>query len=90
MEKFSQKTCILMAVPKIAQTVGLAQRAFDLAHQYSKKRKQFDKPIASFQAIQHKFVDMHVKIENARNLVYRAAFKFNSGQRDHKAAAMAK
>lgn len=79
-----------MAVPKIAQTVGLAQRAFDLAHQYSKKRKQFDKPIASFQAIQHKFVDMHVKIENARNLVYRAAFKFNSGQRDHKAAAMAK
>jgi alkylation response protein AidB-like acyl-CoA dehydrogenase len=73
-----------------AQAVGLAQGAFDLAHQYAKKRKQFDKPIASFQAIQHKFVDMHLKIENARHLVRKAAFKFDQGQRDHKAAAMAK
>jgi alkylation response protein AidB-like acyl-CoA dehydrogenase len=73
-----------------AQAVGLAQGAFDLAYQYAKNRKQFDKPIASFQAMQHKFVDMHLKIENARNLVYKAAFKFDQGQRDHKAAAMAK
>ena len=42
-----------MGVPKIAQALGLAQRAFDLAHQYAKKRKQFDKPFASFQANQH-------------------------------------
>lgn len=73
-----------------AQAVGLAQGAFDLAYQYAKKRKQFDKPIASFQAMQHKFVDMHLKIENARHLAYKAAFKFDQGQRDHKAAAMAK
>jgi alkylation response protein AidB-like acyl-CoA dehydrogenase len=73
-----------------AQAVGLAQGAFDLAHQYAKERKQFGKSIASFQALQHKFVDMHIKIENARHLVRRAAFKFDQGQRDHKAAAMAK
>lgn len=73
-----------------AQAVGVAQGAFDLAYQYAKERKQFGKPIAAFQAIQHKFVDMYVKIENARHLVHKAAFKFDQGQRDHKAAAMAK
>jgi alkylation response protein AidB-like acyl-CoA dehydrogenase len=73
-----------------AQAVGLAQGAFDLAYQYAKERKQFGKAIGSFQAMQHKFVDMHLKIENARHLAYKAAFKFDQGQRDHKAAAMAK
>lgn len=73
-----------------AQAVGLAQGAFDLAHQYARKRKQFGRPIASFQAMQHKFVDMYLKIENARNLVYKAASRFDQGQRDHKAAALAK
>lgn len=73
-----------------AQAVGLAQGAFDMAYQYAKDRKQFGKPIACFQAMQHKFVDMYLKIENARNLVYKAAFKFDQGQRDHRAAALAK
>lgn len=73
-----------------AQAVGVAQGAFDLAYQYAKERKQFGKSIASFQAIQHKFVDMYVKIENARQLVYKAAFTFDQGKRDHKMAAMAK
>ena len=73
-----------------AQAVGVAQGAFDLAFQYAKARKQFGQPIARFQAIQHKFVEMYVKIENARNLVLKAAFKFDQGRRDHKAAAIAK
>ncbi|MDL2330017.1 acyl-CoA dehydrogenase family protein [Desulfosarcina sp. OttesenSCG-928-A07] len=73
-----------------AQAVGVAQGAFDLAYQYARERKQFGKPIAAFQAMQHKFVDMYVKIENARHLVHKAAFKFDQGQRDHRAAAMAK
>lgn len=73
-----------------AQAVGLAQGAFDMARSYAKERKQFKKPIASFQAMQHKFVDMHVKIENARNLVHKAAYGFDNGKPDHMAAAMAK
>jgi len=73
-----------------AQAVGIAQGAFDMAYKYAKERKQFKKPIASFQAIQHKFVDMLVKIENARNLVYKAAYKFDKGEKNHKTAAMAK
>jgi alkylation response protein AidB-like acyl-CoA dehydrogenase len=73
-----------------AQAVGVAQGAYDMAYQYAKERKQFGKPIACFQAMQHKFVDMYLKIENARNLVYKAAFKFDQGQRDHRAVALAK
>jgi alkylation response protein AidB-like acyl-CoA dehydrogenase len=73
-----------------AQAVGLAQGAFDLAHRYARERKQFGKPISSFQAMQHKFVEMYLKIENARNLVYKAAFMFDQGKRDHKASALAK
>jgi len=41
--------------------------AFDLAYKYAGKRKQFGRPIAGFQAMQHKFVDMYIKIENTRN-----------------------
>ncbi len=73
-----------------AQAVGLAQGAFDMAFAYAKKRKQFNKPIASFQAIQHKFVDMYLRISNARHLVYKAASDFDRGKRDHMGAAMAK
>ena len=61
-----------------------------MAYAYAKKRKQFNQAIASFQAIQHKFVDMYIKIENARNLVYKAAADFDHGRRDHMGAAMAK
>ena len=58
-----------------AQAVGVAQGAFDLAYQYAKERKQFGKPIACFQSMQHKFVEMYLKIENARHLVHKAAIQ---------------
>jgi alkylation response protein AidB-like acyl-CoA dehydrogenase len=73
-----------------AQAVGLAQGAFDRAYDYARKRSQFNRPICNFQVIQHKFVDMLVKIENARNLVYKAASEFDRGRPDHRTAAMAK
>lgn len=84
--KFFEESKIEIA----AQAVGVAQGAFDMALAYAKERKQFKRPIASFQAMQHKFVDMYVKISNARNLVYNAAFNFDNGKQNHKAAAMAK
>jgi len=56
-----------------AQSLGIAQAAFDEALKYSKERKQFGKPLAAFQAIQFKLADMATKIDAARLMVYRAA-----------------
>jgi alkylation response protein AidB-like acyl-CoA dehydrogenase len=52
-----------------AGALGLAQRSFDDALAYAKERKQFGKPIGSFQAIQHKFADMATDLAQARLLV---------------------
>jgi alkylation response protein AidB-like acyl-CoA dehydrogenase len=57
-----------------AQSVGIAQAAYDVALAYSKERQQFGKPIAKFQAIQHKLANMATEIEAARLLVHRAAW----------------
>ena len=49
-------------------TVGACQRIIDLTLDHLKQRQQFGVPIGSFQALQHKAVDMHVAIERARAL----------------------
>lgn len=56
-----------------AQALGIAQGAFDFAVDYCGERKQFGKPISSFQGMQFLFADMAMKIETARLAVYRAA-----------------
>jgi alkylation response protein AidB-like acyl-CoA dehydrogenase len=56
-----------------AQALGIAQGAFDYAVGYAKERKQFGKPIASFQGIEFMLADMAMKIEASRLLVYKAA-----------------
>jgi alkylation response protein AidB-like acyl-CoA dehydrogenase len=48
---------------------------------YSKERIQFDKPIGSFMAIQHKLVDMLTEVEGLQYLVYYAAWLLVSGQK---------
>jgi alkylation response protein AidB-like acyl-CoA dehydrogenase len=52
-----------------ATALGLAQRAFDDALAYAKERRQFGRPIGSFQATQHKFADMATALTQARLLV---------------------
>ncbi|NMA67827.1 MAG: acyl-CoA dehydrogenase, partial [Desulfitobacterium sp.] len=56
-----------------AQAVGIAQGALDYALGYAKERKQFGKPISSFQGIQFMLADMATQIECARQLVYKSA-----------------
>lgn len=73
-----------------AMAVGIAQGAFDKALAYSKERKQFGKSISSFQAIQFKLADMALKIELARNMVYKAAWLKDQGRPFSKEAAMCK
>src|SRR5579862_3886469 len=48
--------------------IGMAQGAYDAALKYSKQRKQFGRPISEFQSIQHKLVDMAMKLDTSRLL----------------------
>jgi len=73
-----------------AMGVGLAQGAFDLAFDYARERHQFGQPIAKFQAVQAKLVDVATEIEAARHLVYRAAWEKDLGRPFARTAAMAK
>lgn len=73
-----------------ALAVGIAQGAFEAAASYAKERKQFGKPIGSFQAIQGKLADMATEIEAARLLTLRAAALVDHGCRVTREASMAK
>ena len=70
--------------------VGMARGAYEASLAYSRERRQFGKPIASFQAIQWKLADMATEIDAARLLVYRAAQLKDRGRDVNMAAAMAK
>jgi alkylation response protein AidB-like acyl-CoA dehydrogenase len=73
-----------------AQSLGIAQRAFDLAVAYSKERVAFGRPISSKQAIQWMIADMGTRIEAARLLTYKAAYLKDQGQRASRECSMAK
>jgi alkylation response protein AidB-like acyl-CoA dehydrogenase len=71
--------------------VGACQRIIDLVIEHVKQRQQFGVAIGSFQAVQHKTVDMHVATERARALAYFAALTISADDpRRRLAAAMAK
>ena len=63
-------------------SVGAAQGALNAAQQYMQDRKQFGKPIASFQALQFKLADMATELVAARQMVRLAAAKLDAGARD--------
>jgi alkylation response protein AidB-like acyl-CoA dehydrogenase len=73
-----------------AQALGIAQGAFEAAAAYARERKQFDQPIAAFQAVQFMLADMATRIEAARLLVYQAAHRASAGLSYGKESAMAK
>jgi alkylation response protein AidB-like acyl-CoA dehydrogenase len=74
-----------------AQGLGLAQGATDYAASYAKERRQFGKPIASFQGIQFKLADMETRCAAARELLYKACAKVDRREPDMgKYSAMAK
>jgi alkylation response protein AidB-like acyl-CoA dehydrogenase len=60
-----------------ALSLGIAEMTAELAVDYAKKREQFDRPIASFQALKHFAADMHVRQELARAVVYAAGATFD-------------
>jgi short/branched chain acyl-CoA dehydrogenase len=73
-----------------AMGLGLAQGAFEQAMAYASKREQFGRPISKFQAISFKIAEMDVKIETARNTLYRACWLKDQGKPFGREAAIAK
>ncbi len=73
-----------------AMGLGLAIGAFEYARDYANTRVQFGKPIGKNQSIAFKVADMDMKIELARNLLYKACWMKDSGQKFTREAAMAK
>ena len=72
------------------QAIGIAQSALNEAIKYSKTRKQFNQPIANFQAIQFKIAEMGTKLDAGRLLGYRAAWLKDNGKPCHREASMSK
>ena len=74
-----------------AQALGLAQGAYELALEYTGKRKQFGQSISAFQGVQWMLADMATQIEAARHLVYTAARAADAGAKSlSKISAMCK
>ena len=57
-----------------AELVGVAQRALDMATEYAKEREQFGRPIGAYQAVSHRLTNMLWEVEEARSLLYYAAW----------------
>jgi acyl-CoA dehydrogenase len=77
------------AVLTAFEQVGGAQAALDMAREYAMGRFAFGRPIASFQAIKHKLVDMYVAIELARSNAYYGAWALSTDAPDLPVAAAA-
>jgi alkylation response protein AidB-like acyl-CoA dehydrogenase len=73
-----------------AQSVGVAQAAFDAAVKYAKQRDQFGQPISKFQGLRWMMADMATDIEAARQLMIAAAAKKDNGEKYTLQASMAK
>ena len=73
-----------------AMALGLGYGALEMAVSYAKDRKQFNKPIADFQAIQWMLADSKTELDAASLLTYRAAWLADQGKRYTQEASMAK
>ena len=74
-----QKIIERAAVAKCCEMVGCIQQALDMTVSYAKERVQYDRPIGSFQVIQHYCVDMFTDVEGARLSAYQAAWMVSEG-----------
>jgi len=74
-----QKIIQRAAVAKCCEMVGCIQQALDMTVEYAKERKQYDRPIGSFQVIQHYCADMATDVDGTRLSAYQAAWMLSEG-----------
>lgn len=65
------------AMMVMAEGLGVMQTLLAKTVEYTKTRKQFGMPIAAFQVLQHRMVDMFIEVEQSRSILYRAALHFD-------------
>jgi alkylation response protein AidB-like acyl-CoA dehydrogenase len=63
-----------IAVALAAELVGVGQRAMEMAVDYARERKQFDRPIGAYQAVSHRCAQMLLEVEGARSAAYYAGW----------------
>jgi alkylation response protein AidB-like acyl-CoA dehydrogenase len=85
-----QKIIQRAAVGKCCEMVGNIQRVLEMTVDYAKERKQFDRPIGSFQVIQHYCADMATDVDSARFSAYQAAWMLSERLPCAKEVAIAK
>ena len=73
------RTLDVAAIALAAEQLGGAQRALDMAVQYARVRRQFGRPIGSFQAIKHRCADLLLEVESLRSAVGYAAAAVAAG-----------
>jgi len=67
-----------VATALAAELTGVAQRTMEMAVDYAKERKQFDRPVGAYQAVSHRCAQMLMEVESARALTYFAAYAADS------------
>ena len=74
----------------LACSVGTMQRQLERCVRYAKERRQFGRPIGSFQAVSDKLVDMKLRVETSRLMLYHLAWLMGTGASTAPASALAK
>lgn len=82
-EQVFDRLCVALA----AESTGVAQRTMEMAVEYAKDRQQFGRPIGAYQAVSHRCAQMLLETENARSLVYGAAWAADAEPESLPAAA---
>ncbi len=77
-----ERTLDLARIALAAEQVGAAEMCLDMSVEYAKVRKQFGRPIGSFQAIKHKCADMLTMVESARSAAFYASAVAGQGEVD--------
>jgi hypothetical protein len=78
------------AVGLCALQLGVAERALRITAGYTSTRKQFDRPIATFQAVAQRAADAYIDVEAIRLTTWKAAFRLDAGLPAAEAVAIAK
>jgi alkylation response protein AidB-like acyl-CoA dehydrogenase len=82
-----ERTLDLARIALAAEQVGAAEMCLDMAVEYAKVRRQFGRPIGSFQAIKHRCADMLMMVESARSAAFYASALAGQGETDLAEAA---